>query len=115
MRNLQKQSKYNKCLNTRIHPRILNLGTFLLLFICIEGTAFRNYNTALDNPISSSDEERPRARNILSASIVFGPRPSCALKTAVSACAAIPYPLPQSPRTGPPPPARASCPSCVNP
>ena len=49
MRNLQKQSKYNKCLNKGINPRILNPGTFLLLFICIEGTAFRNYNTVLDN------------------------------------------------------------------
>lgn len=38
-------------------------------------------------------EERPSVCKILLVSIVLGPRPSWALTTAVSPCAAIPYPL----------------------
>ena len=57
---------------------------------CYKTPAKKDANFKEKYPISSSDEDRPRARNILSVSIVFGPRPSCALKTAVSACAAIP-------------------------
>lgn len=47
----------------------------------------------MEYPISSSGEESPSVLRMFSVSFVGGPRPSCALITAVNACAAIPYPL----------------------